>query len=114
MIPKIETNDISAEISASGSVTFSDPPPQFTKQQVDRVLRDVQLQTGLLAELEQDVGRSKEFLSKVRHWICIDSFSRLIKCFSQVVKSNDSWAPAQDEELFANLGPQAMWDENVY
>jgi len=95
LLSMIESNDISAEISATGTVTFSDPPPQFTKQQVDRVLRDVQSQTGLLVQLELEVGKSKEFLSKV-------------------VKTTDAWAPAQDEELFANMGPQHMWDENVY
>jgi len=46
-------------------VTFSDPPAQFTKEQVDGVLRDVQEQTALLVYLEQEVGRSKEYLSKV-------------------------------------------------
>jgi COP9 signalosome complex subunit 3 len=47
-------------------VTFSDPPAQFTKEQVDGVLRDVQEQTALLAYLEQEAGRSKEYLGKVR------------------------------------------------
>ena len=46
-------------------MTFSDPPAQFTKEQVDGVLRDVQEQTALLVYLEQEVGRSKEYLSKV-------------------------------------------------
>ena len=63
---QIESNDISAEISASGSVTFSDPPPQFTKEEVDSALKDIQEQTALLTMLEQDIGRSKEYLHKVR------------------------------------------------
>jgi len=68
---QIESNDISAQISADGTVTFSDPPPQFTKEQVDEALLDVQQQTALLGYLEQETGRSKEFLSKV----CFSSFS---------------------------------------
>jgi len=62
---QIESNDICAEISASGSVTFSDPPPQFTKKQLDSVLKEIQLQTEILGTLEQEMGKSKEFLSKV-------------------------------------------------
>ena len=54
-------------------MTFSDPPPQFTKEQVDEALLDVQQQTALLGYLEQETGRSKEFLSKV----CLSSFSVL-------------------------------------
>lgn len=34
------------------------------------MLRDVQEQTALLAYLEQEVGRSKEFLSKVGCFFC--------------------------------------------
>lgn len=65
LLPQIESNDISAQISASGSVTFSDPPPQFTKEQVDNVLRDVQEQSALLSMLEQEIGKNKEYLVKV-------------------------------------------------
>ncbi|KAJ3501381.1 hypothetical protein NLJ89_g9362 [Agrocybe chaxingu] len=95
LLSMIESNDISAQISADGSVTFSDPPPQFTKEQVDNILRDVQEQTALLGFLEQEVSRSKEFLSKA-------------------AKLNDSgWTPAGEEELFANMGG-VQWDENMY
>ncbi|PPQ87728.1 hypothetical protein CVT25_014415 [Psilocybe cyanescens] len=96
LLSMIESNDITATISADGTVTFSDPPAQFTKEQVDAALKGVQDQTALLAYLELEAGRSKEFLSKV-------------------VKSNDnSWAPAGDEEIFANLGAQHIWEDNIY
>jgi COP9 signalosome complex subunit 3 len=65
MLSQIESGDISACISADGTVTFSDPPPEFTKAQVDEMLANVQAQTGMLSELEREVGRSREFLSKV-------------------------------------------------
>ncbi|EDR06855.1 uncharacterized protein LACBIDRAFT_328616 [Laccaria bicolor S238N-H82] len=43
----IESNDISAQVSTVGTVTCSDPPPQFTKEQVDEALLDVQHQTAV-------------------------------------------------------------------
>ena len=70
----MESNDISAQISADGTVMSSDPPPQFTREQVDDMLLDVQQQTPLLGYLEQETGRSKEFLSRV----CFSSFSPLL------------------------------------
>ena len=52
-------------------MTFSDPPAQFTKEKVDGVLMDVQEQTALLGYLEQEVGRNKEYLSKVGLCFCV-------------------------------------------
>jgi COP9 signalosome complex subunit 3 len=69
MIVQIESGDISARISADGTVTFSDPPPQFTKADVDAMLAGVQAQTGMLSELDREIGRSREFLGKVRFWL---------------------------------------------
>ena len=67
---QIEANDISAQICDSGTVTFSDTTPQFTKEEVDNAVREVQEQTALLSYLEQQLGRSKEFLSKVCLFLC--------------------------------------------
>ncbi|KAF6757609.1 hypothetical protein DFP72DRAFT_845569 [Ephemerocybe angulata] len=64
LLDMIESGDISAAISADGSVTFSDPPPQFTRAQVDEVLKNVQEQSELLEYLEKEMARSKDFLSK--------------------------------------------------
>jgi COP9 signalosome complex subunit 3 len=110
---QIESNDICAEISASGSVTFSDPPPQFTKKQLDSVLREIQHQSALLGMLEQEMGKSKEFLSKV-------GFLSLQRCALQsnvdvqVVKTSDPWAvPPPDEELLTTLAAsQGTWEDN--
>lgn len=95
LLSMIESNDICAEISASGSVTFSDPPPQFTKEQLDSVLRDIQEQTQLLGALDQEMGKSREFLSKV-------------------VKSSDTWTGStQDEEIISGIIlSQAIWEDN--
>jgi COP9 signalosome complex subunit 3 len=46
-------------------VSFSDPPAQFSKAQVDDVLKNAQAQTALLAHLEQEMAKSKEYLTKV-------------------------------------------------
>ncbi|KAF5324373.1 hypothetical protein D9619_011351 [Psilocybe cf. subviscida] len=97
LLSMIEDGDITAQISADGTVSFSDPPAQFTKAQVDEVLRNAQTQTALLAHLEQEMAKSKEYLTKA----------------VKATKSGDSaWAPTAEEEVFANLG--ANWDENVY
>jgi hypothetical protein len=62
---QIESSEISAQISADGTVTFSDPPPQFTKEQVDMMLQQAQEQSALLARLEMDLTRSREYILKV-------------------------------------------------
>jgi COP9 signalosome complex subunit 3 len=46
-------------------VTFSDPPVQFSKIEIDQVLADAQDQAALFFALNREVGKSKEFLSKV-------------------------------------------------
>jgi COP9 signalosome complex subunit 3 len=62
---QIEQDEICASISADGTVTFSDPPSHFSKSEIDKVLRDVQQQGALLAALNKEIGKSKEFISKV-------------------------------------------------
>ncbi|CAK5265621.1 unnamed protein product [Mycena citricolor] len=64
LLSMIETGDISAQISASGTVTFSDPPPQFTREEVDAVLSGAQQQSALLEELEMEMARNRDFVSK--------------------------------------------------
>jgi len=62
---QIESSEISARISANGTVIFSDPPPTFTRSQVDDLLRSVQNQAALLSKLDSDLGKSREYLGKV-------------------------------------------------
>ncbi|KAK7063585.1 PCI domain-containing protein [Favolaschia claudopus] len=82
ILSMIETGDISAQISASGTVTFSDPPPQFTKDEVDSVLYSAQAQSAQLELLELEVARSKDFISKA-------------------IKNQDSgWSAHPDEEMY--------------
>ncbi|KAF5349126.1 hypothetical protein D9756_009493 [Leucocoprinus leucothites] len=64
LLNMIESNEISARISANGTVTFSDPPPTFSQAQVDNLLRSVQNQAGFLTRLDMDLGKSREYLAK--------------------------------------------------
>jgi len=94
ILSMIETGDIFAQISASGTVTFSDPPPQFTKDEVDSVLYSAQAQSAQLEGLELEMARSKEFISKA-------------------IKSQDSsWAPNPDDEMYAMAS--AWGDESMF
>ncbi|KAF8215703.1 hypothetical protein K438DRAFT_1954409 [Mycena galopus ATCC 62051] len=94
ILSMIETGDISAQISALGTVTFSDPPPQFTKEEVDHVLHSAQAQSAVLESLDRDMARSKEFISKA-------------------LKTQDnSWAPNPDEEMYAMSS--AWGDESMF
>ena len=64
---QIACSEITAQISVSGTVTFSDPPSQsqYTKADVDRILRESGEQASLLKRLEMEMARSREYLSKV-------------------------------------------------
>ncbi|KAG1767302.1 hypothetical protein EV702DRAFT_1050403 [Suillus placidus] len=53
LFTNIECSEISAELSADGTVSFSDPPVKFKKTDVDRVLAQVQQQDSLLVRLEK-------------------------------------------------------------
>jgi COP9 signalosome complex subunit 3 len=44
---------------------LSDPPPQFSKADIDDVLRKAQEQSALLVKLDMEASRSREFLFKV-------------------------------------------------
>ncbi|KAJ7644431.1 hypothetical protein FB45DRAFT_784475 [Roridomyces roridus] len=64
ILSMIETGELSAQISASGTVTFSDPPPQFMRAEVDAVLYNAQAQSEILEELDLQMARSKDFIGK--------------------------------------------------
>ncbi|KAF8219143.1 hypothetical protein L208DRAFT_1418768 [Tricholoma matsutake] len=99
VLSMIESGDISARISADGTVTFSDPPPEFTKAQVDAMLADVQEQTGMLSELDSEVGRSREFLNKA---------------VKNREEGTTSWGAA-DEDMYNVMGSSGGWiEENVF
>lgn len=63
---KIDEGEIDGSISADGIVTFNDTVPSFSKTQIENLLAAAQEETLLLADLDRKMGRSREFLSKVR------------------------------------------------
>lgn len=94
----IESSEISAELSADGTVSFSDPPVKFEKSDVDRVLAQAQQQDALLMRLEKEMQRNREYLTKA-------------------VKSKDdaasSWGPAMDEDGAFGDRPSGNWAEDM-
>ncbi|KAG6845052.1 hypothetical protein H0H87_001389 [Tephrocybe sp. NHM501043] len=104
LLDMIESSDISAQISSTGTVTFSDLPPtlsdpsaKITPSTFNALLTSVQSQADLLRALEKEMGVSKDYLTKA-------------------VKNRDNdsaWgsAPA-DEELFS-LGAAGVWAEDA-
>ena len=55
-------------------MTFADPVPQFSKDELDQMLVDAQEHSRLLLEIERGVNASKEYLTKV----CLSSSLVLI------------------------------------
>ncbi|GBE87715.1 hypothetical protein SCP_1103920 [Sparassis crispa] len=68
ILSMIEADEISATISVDGTVTFSDPVPQYSKEDVDRMLSLAQEQSNLLLQLERTMNSNKDYLTKaVKH-----------------------------------------------
>lgn len=57
---------MNATLDFSGTVTFHDTEKQYCGAEVDKLLKDAQEQGALLSELDREIGRSTDFLSKVR------------------------------------------------
>jgi hypothetical protein len=93
-------------------VTFSDPPVQFSKMEIDQILAEAQNQAALFAALNREVGKSKEFLSKVRASLVLSlgllNFDRLI----QATKNKDEWGGPPEEEIYAG-GNVGAWMEEA-
>ncbi|KAI1791382.1 hypothetical protein LXA43DRAFT_1011288 [Ganoderma leucocontextum] len=66
ILSMIESGEINASISEDGTVTFSDPVPRISKDELDEMLVDAQEHSRLLNEIERGVNVSKEYLTKVR------------------------------------------------
>lgn len=96
ILSMIECSEISAELSADGTVSFSDPPVKFEKTDVDRVLAQAQQQDALLVRLEKEMERNKEYLIKA-------------------VKSKDdaAWGPSMDEDSAFGDRPSGNWTEDM-
>ena len=62
---QIDSGEINGSISADGTVTFADPVPQFSKDDLDRLLVEAQQTSRELLEVERHLNASKEYLTKV-------------------------------------------------
>ena len=63
---QIDSGEINGSISADDTVTFSDPVPQFTKDELDTMLVAAQANSLTLLDTERTLNASKEYLTKVR------------------------------------------------
>jgi COP9 signalosome complex subunit 3 len=96
ILSMIERSEISAELSADGTVSFSDPPVKFEKTDVDRVLAQAQQQDALLVRLEKEMERNREYLTKA---------------FKS--KDDTTWGPAMDEDGAFGDRPSGNWVEDM-
>lgn len=102
ILDMIQSSEICARLSSDGTVSFSDPPVQFEKADVDKVLGDAQKQCALLSRLEREMARSKEYLVKA-------------------VKGKDdsiAWpgapsAPMEEDISVEHVGSNFSWAEDV-
>lgn len=57
---------MTATLDVSGTVTFHEAERRFCGRDVDKVFQEAQAQGAMLSELDRELERSKDFLSKVR------------------------------------------------
>lgn len=57
---------MNATLDVSGTVTFHDDEKRLYGSEVDKLLKEAQEQGAMLSELDRELGRSRDFLSKVR------------------------------------------------
>ncbi|KAF8502976.1 hypothetical protein JB92DRAFT_2972622 [Gautieria morchelliformis] len=93
----IELGQMDATLDVSGTVTFHEEERRFSGQEVDKLLKEAQAQGALLGELDRELGRSKEFLSKA--W-----------------KDKDGGGSAIDEELYSSVALPGYrdWDDGSF
>ena len=63
-------------------MTFADPVPQFSKDELDQMLVDAQEHSRLLLEIERGVNASKEYLTKVRRSCRVD----VVICLADIAR----------------------------
>ncbi|KIY48410.1 hypothetical protein FISHEDRAFT_23327, partial [Fistulina hepatica ATCC 64428] len=66
VLEMIAAGEVHAVISGDGTVSFTDALTQVSRQQVDAMLLRAQRQSDALAVIDARIGRSREFLTKVR------------------------------------------------
>ncbi|KAH9886665.1 hypothetical protein C8Q73DRAFT_714825 [Cubamyces lactineus] len=64
ILDMIDAGEINATISADDTVTFADLVPQFSKEELDRLVVQAQEHNRVLAKVERTINASKEYLTK--------------------------------------------------
>ena len=86
---------------------------QFSKAEIDQVLVEAQNQASLFAALNREVGKSKEFLSKVRTTVHLFAvWAGFDPSMIQATKNKDEWGGPPEEEIYAG-GSVGAWMEEV-
>jgi len=80
--------------------------------EIDQVLAEAQNQATLFAILNREVGKSKEFLTKVRVTVCRLVFWVGFNCSIQATKNKDEWGGPPEEEIYAG-GHVGAWMEEA-
>ena len=92
----MDAGEITASISATGTVTFADPVQQqfqsLSKAEVDQALAQAQAQSQLLIRLERELNLSKDYIAKA-------------------LKHKDEAWGGQDEEMY-NVQGGGGWGED--
>ncbi|KLO09452.1 hypothetical protein SCHPADRAFT_907731 [Schizopora paradoxa] len=83
----IANGEIAAELDAEGFVHFADVDPAhvISKEKVERLLRGAQSHASMLADLDREVLRSKEFLGKA------------------LKNRDDGWGASEDDMMFGGM-----------
>ena len=87
-----------------GFVTFADTDPKqiISKAKMDKLLQDSQMHAARLIDMDREVLRSKEFLSKVRRFLDRSAGLSLIIAFKALKVRDDTYLGA-DEEMYAGM-----------
>jgi len=64
VLSMIEREEMKATLDAAGTVTLHEDETRCTGAQVDKLLKEAQMQGLKLGEVDREIGRSKEFLTK--------------------------------------------------
>ena len=80
--------------------------------EIDQLLAEAQSQATLFAALNREVGKSKEFLSKVGIVIHLSSHLSSFLPFDQATKNKDEWGGAPEEDIYAG-GNVGAWMEEA-
>ncbi|KZT32261.1 hypothetical protein SISSUDRAFT_1028642 [Sistotremastrum suecicum HHB10207 ss-3] len=94
----VEEGALDAAIDEQGTITFADELAKSaalsSKEAVQKVLKDAEVQGQLLEQLDKELSRNKDFLMKA-------------------LKGRDEGLGVEDMELY-NAGSKGQWDDNAF